>query len=673
MCEILLFAGTAEGRRIAEYLQENRKSARVFVATEYGESLLESTPEVRIECGRLGEPQMEALFRNCPGALIIDATHPYASEVTENIRKACAAAGLRYLRVLRRSTPEGKKQAVFVRSPEEAAEFLASCKGNVLLTTGSKELKAFTSVPEYRNRFYARVLSVPGVVAECAELGFQGSHLICMQGPFSVEMNCALIHQTNAAYLVTKDTGAAGGFPEKAEAAEKCGCRLVIIGRPVQEDGVTLEECLRLLGGDSASAADAWGKRDNGTGPDPQPEQEIALVGIGMGGKDGRTMTIEAEKYCREADLLIGAGRMLRAVSCGERKTLEEYRPEKIAGYLSCHPECRRVAVLLSGDVGFYSGAKKLLSVLPEKTRLIPGIGSLVYFCSRLKTSWEDVTVTSSHGRKSNLTGLCLKNPKVFSLLGGRDSVRELCRKFAEYGMNSLKVHVGENLSYPDERICSGAPEDFLDYEGQALSVVLIENPTPDRTVTHGIPDEWFLRDKVPMTKEEVREISLGKLRLEKDSVIYDVGAGSGSVSVEMALQALEGQVYAIEKNPAAVALLQANRRKFRADNLSIIEGLAPEAMEELPVPTHAFIGGSSGNLREILELLLKKNPGVRVVINAITLETVAEALDALEKLSFGEADIVCVSAAKARKAGRYHMMMGQNPVYVITTEGGRQ
>ena len=172
------------------------------------------------------------------------------------------------------------------------------------------------------------------------------------------------------------------------------------------------------------------------------------------------------------------------------------------------------------------------------------------------------------------------------------------------------------------------------------------------------------------MTKEEVREISVSKMRLAVDSVVYDVGAGSGSVSIEMALQALEGHVYAIEKNPVAVELLRANKRKFCADNLTVVEGLAPEALEDLPVPTHAFIGGSSGNLKEILEHLLARNPQIRVVINAITLETVCEALEALKALNFKDEDIAAVTAAKSKVVGRYHMMMGQNPVYVIAASG---
>ena len=651
MCNILLFAGTAEGRKIAEYLKTQGTSARVFVATEYGESLITPGPELQVEAGRLTEEEMEERMAEAPEALVIDATHPYAAEVTENIRKACKNMGRKYLRVLRGSQLSRESEAVFVSSPAEAAEYLSGQEGNVLLTTGSKELKAFTAIPDYQTRVFARVLSLPQVVADCSALGFQGSHLICMQGPFSREMNCALIHQTQARFLVTKDTGAAGGFLEKEEAARECGCQLVIIGRPVQEEGVTLEECLEMLG-----------KREE--------TPEIALVGIGMGGSSGATMTAEAQEWCRSADLLIGASRMIEAVAQPGQEVFREYKADEIAAYIGRQKGRRRIAVLLSGDVGFYSGAKKLLALLPEDTKLLPGIGSLVYFCAKLKLYWEDVKITSSHGRQTNLVGLCSRNRKVFSLMGSDRDVRELCRKFCEYKMEGLTVHVGENLSYPEEKISSGTPEDFLDFTGSPLSVLLVENVRPERQVTHGIPDEAFLRDKVPMTKEEVREISVSKMRLAVDSVVYDVGAGSGSVSIEMALQALEGHVYAIEKNPVAVELLRANKRKFCADNLTVVEGLAPEALEDLPVPTHAFIGGSSGNLKELLELLLARNPQIRVVINAITLETVCEALEALKALNFKDEDIAAVTAAKSKVVGRYHMMMGQNPVYVIAASG---
>ena len=136
-----------------------------------------------------------------------------------------------------------------------------------------------------------------------------------------------------------------------------------------------------------------------------------------------------------------------------------------------------------------------------------------------------------------------------------------------------------------------------------------------------------------------------------------------------MALRADQGQVFAIEKKEEAAALLEENKQKFAVDNLEIIKGEAPQALENLPAPTHAFIGGSSGNLKEIVALLLGKNPQVRIVINCITLETISEALDVLKEYDFQQREVVQLAASRSKEIGRYHLMMGENPIYIITCQ----
>lgn len=403
---------------------------------------------------------------------------------------------------------------------------------------------------------------------------------------------------------------------------------------------------------------------------------EIAVIGIGMGTEKG--LTVEAADFIRSSEVLIGAERMLKDIARDGQETFSEYLPAKVAAVIDAHPEASRISVLLSGDVGFFSGAKKLYAALqtlnsPDNPiRVMPGISSVVYFSSQLRIAWEDVKLTSMHGRSCNIIGEICRNKKVFSILGTKDAAAEICKKLITYDMNEVTVHIGENLGYPDEKIQSGRPVDFADYVSSPLSVILLENPNVNPVVTSGIADEEFIRDKVPMTKEEVRIVSIGKLRLTDRSVVYDIGAGSGSCSVEAALRAVNGKVYSIERNPSAVRLLYSNKLKFRVDNMEIVEGPAPEALQDLPAPTHAFLGGTGGNMEQILRILLEKNPGIRVVLNAITLETVTQALEILKKLPFGEPDIACVTVAKSKKTGPYHMMMGQNPVYVITVEGAR-
>lgn len=655
MCKVIVFAGTTEGREIAEFLDRKGIPAHICVATEYGEQLLQGGQNLEISHERLSAEEMELLIKEKKCEMVIDATHPYAAEVTINIKKACEAAEVSYIRVLRENQEnQNSGDCLYADSVEDAVALLEHTKGNILATTGSKEAGKYTALTDYENRVFLRVLSLPDVVKQCKELGFQGKNLICMQGPFSEELNIAMLRQWNCKYLVTKMSGATGGFQEKIDAARTCGCIPVIIGRPLKESGMSVNKCKRVLCQKFSLKSQA----------------EISLVGIGMGSAETRTE--EASRAIREADLLIGARRMID--SCREfgKDCYIEYDSQKIAQYLAEHPEYEKVAVLLSGDPGFNSGAKKLLDVLGDQVKVISGISSASYFMSRIQKSWDDVLITSAHGKHTNLVSLIKRNKKVFSILGTRDGIRNLAQEMVALGLNRMQLYTGECLSYPDEKIRKGAPEDFLNYEADPLSVVYVENPDAQKEyVTHGIPDTEFLREKVPMTKEEVRTVSLSKLHLEEDSVCYDVGAGTGSVSIEMASRAWNGKVYAIEKKALAVELLKKNREKFAVENLEIIEGTAPEALENLESPTHAFIGGSSGNMETILRLLLEKNPSVRIVINCIALETVSETLQCLKTLPVKEEEILQISVSKGKSVGNYHMMMGENPIYIISCTGG--
>ena len=654
MSEIIVFAGTTEGCDISNFLAEHQIHVLACVATDYGSKSLKENEYLKIHAGRLTEPEMEALLNEKKPEMVLDATHPYAAEVTENIRTACQNTGLEYRRVLREAGAY-QDQAVYVPDTQAAIEFLEGTEGNILLTTGSKELGKYTALSDAGERIYARVLSLPSVMETCKGYGFEGKHLIGMQGPFSMELNAAMLRQFDCKYLVTKDTGKAGGFQEKIDAALSCGTVPVIIGRPLKEEGLSVAECRHML-------AEYFGFT---------VKPHITLLGIGMGSQE--TLTVQGKKAAKSADLIIGAKRMADAVREPGQAVVYEYRSDVIADYIRNHPEYETVVIALSGDVGFYSGARKLLTALggrESNVDVICGISSVVYFMSEIGLSWDDAKITSAHGKHCNLISMIRHNQKVFSILGTGTAVAELAGKLVKYHMGEVLLYVGENLSYPDEKIFVKKAEELTNYEGQPLSVVCAfhENPEPALS-THGIPDEEFIRGKAPMTKEEVRSVSLSKLRLTEDSICYDVGAGTGSVSVEMALRADQGQVFAIEKKEEAAALLEENKQKFAVDNLEIIKGEAPQALENLPAPTHAFIGGSSGNLKEIIALLLGKNPQVRIVINCITLETISEALDVLKEYDFQQREVVQLAASRSKEIGHYHLMMGENPIYIITCQ----
>ena len=257
----VLFAGTTEGRLLAAYLTGLGCRTVVCVATEYGRDVLEQDglaggtdgkgPDDRlldIRQGRLDQKSMEGLLEEVRPGMVIDATHPYAAEVSENIRRACTAfPHILFIRCLRRESGAWDNPVIRVPDVRAAVQWLAGQEGNILVTTGVKELSAFCSLPDYRKRIYARVL--PSVESEdmCRTLGYEGRHIIAMQGPFSMEMNLALLREFKCRFLVTKDGGKAGGMEEKLEASRAAGVRTLLIDRPKSAGGISLEDVKKQI------------------------------------------------------------------------------------------------------------------------------------------------------------------------------------------------------------------------------------------------------------------------------------------------------------------------------------------------------------------------------------------------------------------------------------------
>ena len=651
MYKLCVFAGTTEGRRLVELLADAPVEVTACVATEYGEALLTPRERLTVSHRRLTEEEMEALLAQERFDLVVDATHPYAAEVTENIARACRRAGVEYLRLLREADalPEG---AVYFPDTESAVNWLAGTEGNILLTTGSKELAKYAALPGFARRVCARVLPMEASLSACRAAGLGPDRIIAMQGPFSREMNAAILEAVSAKYLVTKDTGGTGGFGEKAAAARDAGAVLVVVGRPAQREGLGFAETAGLL------------CRRFGLHVRPQ----VALVGIGPGSTGG--MTVEARLAIREADCLIGARRMLEAARETGQTVCEAVAPDDILRCIRERQGGRRFAVVLSGDTGFFSGARRLLPLLKDcETRVLPGLSSMQVLCARLGTSYEDVVPVSLHGRDWDIVPDVARHRRVFALVGGPEGAAELCSTLTAAGLGAVRVSVGELLGCPEERLTAGTAAELAGKTFAPLSVLLIENENA-RPFTPGLPDDAFQRgEAVPMTKREVRCCALSHLALTAEAVCWDVGAGTGSVSIEMALLARKGRVYAIEKSENALALLAENRRSFHVSNLEIVPGRAPEVCRELPAPTHVFIGGSTGSLREIVALVLEKNPNARLVLTAVTLESVAEMDQLIKEFHFTDTDVTCLNVSRARELGSYHLMTAQNPVYLFTLQ----
>lgn len=653
MDKFCVFAGTAEGRELVEFLLEQGAAVTACVATEYGRTLLpEGAENLTISARRLSGEEIASLLKLEKFVMVVDATHPYARMVTEEIAGACDKTGTAYLRLLRGSI-DG--EALYLPDIPAAVEHLSRQEGNILLTTGSKELEKYAGLPGFTQRVYARVLPMEDSLRLCQAAGLPPSHILAMQGPFSKEMDTAMLRAVDARFLVTKDTGAAGGFQEKLEACREAGVIPVVIGRPPQREGLDLPETMALL------------CKKYGFSVRPK----VWVTGIGPGGRGG--MTLDALRVLGEARCVIGAARMLEAAGRPGQRLVEAITAEDVAAAVRENRFCRRIAVAVSGDAGFFSGAKKLLPLLTDcDVEVVPGVSSLVCLCARLGVSYEDVVPVSLHGRERDIAADVRSHRRIFALVGGENGVGKLCRRLAEAGLGEVRVSVGERLEYQDESVTTDTASALAERWFSPLSAVLVENARAGkRVVTHGLPDSAFLREEgVPMTKSEVRSVALSKLALTEDAVCWDIGAGTGSVSVEMALQARLGRVYAVEKKSSALALLEENRQRFYLENLTVVGGAAPAALEALPPPDCVFLGGSSGNLREILELVRRKNPSARIVAAAVTLETAAE-LTAWAKAEAREDwEAVALSAARSREAGSYHLMTAQNPVWLFCFRG---
>lgn len=394
---------------------------------------------------------------------------------------------------------------------------------------------------------------------------------------------------------------------------------------------------------------------------------KVYIIGVGLGNPD--TMTIGARNAIAESQTLLGASRLLEGWP--QKRCIPAIAPEKLAEAIDTL-EVSPAAVLFSGDVGFYSGAKKLYPLLARhEVVTIPGVSSVQYLCAKCLLPWQDVRLVSAHGRAHNALGEIQSHEWSFVLTGGSYRAEDLCRELTQRGLGEAEVIVGQRLSYPEERIVRGTARVLAEESFDSLASVLVHNPQPlERPYAAPfLEDGEFLRGKVPMTKEEIRCLAVSKLRLRPEDTVWDVGAGTGSVSIECACAACRGQVFAVERKPEAVALLEENREKFRIPNLTIVEGLAPEVLVGLPAPDRVFLGGTAGSMEEILRIALEKNPRVRVVATAVTLETIGQALGCFEVLGIA-AQAVQVAVTRTRQVGAYHMPEPLNPVWIVSGEG---
>ena len=397
--------------------------------------------------------------------------------------------------------------------------------------------------------------------------------------------------------------------------------------------------------------------------------KKIYIIGAGLG---AGSLTKDAESALKKSGAIYGAERLLSEYAellkgkrcCGKYASEDVLQDVLAAGENS-------FSVLVSGDPGFYSAALKLCGAFSGKNgfdlEVLPGISSLNAMFAALKMPWQDAALCSLHGRDANAAEMVRRNRLTFFLTGKNTAL--LSEKLCAAGFDDILLHVGQDLGSPAQKVFTCTAKELGGMDLSSLTVVVAENPDADGSIRTGIPDSCFTRGDVPMTKSEIRAVIMSKLAIKPHYFCADIGAGTGSCTVEMALAAWKGRVYAIDPEPEAVKLIGENCRAFHIGNVEAVRGLAPDDIKDWPAMDAVFVGGSKGNMREIFDAVLEKNPKARIATSAIVLQTVSDALSAFEAHGIVP-EVVQISAAASKRVAGKDMMMARNPIFIISGGG---
>lgn len=406
--------------------------------------------------------------------------------------------------------------------------------------------------------------------------------------------------------------------------------------------------------------------------------RKVTIIGAGPGNPD--LLSRSALDAIGIADVVIGAHRVLVGIDVPpDVVRCELVKTADIVAALTDAASWQRAVVVMTGDVGLFSGARRLVEALSGDAqmdvRVIPGISSASYLAARLARPWQDWRFVSAHGVVCDIVAEAERAGELFLATSGGEDPSRLSGELVQAGFGDARVTVAERLSYPDERITCATASEIAGQTFDDLNVMLIEfagGVASSRWpyASSGIPDELFIRGDVPMTKQEVRAVALAKLRLTATDTVWDVGAGTGSVSIEAALVARAGSVWSVERNAAGVRLIRENADAFGCGNVHAVPGVAPDALAKLPVPDAVFVGGSAGELPSIVEAALEKNSQVRLCVPCVTVETLTEACALLSGSRFKGFEACQVSAARAEAVGSHHLMKAQNPVFLVSARG---
>lgn len=455
MSSVFIFSGTSEGRELAEKLSKYAVLCDVFVATEYGEQVMEENPYIDIHVGRLDESEIEAMILERNPLYVVDATHPHAKIISENIKAACEKLNVinKYIRVCRdviSFNQENYKNVTVVNSYEESADYLDNIDGNILLTTGVKELGVFASRDNLKERIIARILPGMESITAALEYDIKPRQIVAMEGPFLKEMNEALIKQYDISVLVTKNSGNRGGFLEKLEAAENIGIHTIVVDMNSEKNGISVNEAVKII--------------------ENRPHKSISIVGVGVCNE--ALLTKNAYLSVKNADLIIGAKRLCdfgRSIN-PKAEWVYEYKALEVAKIIE-DTKHDQIAVLFSGDTGFFSGAKGVSEALisleePPIIEIHSGVSSISYFASKIVRPYSEAAIVSLHGKTCDYISEFDNKGALFGICSGKEDVKSVISDVKNLSYD-VSLYIGKDLGSKDEEIiiCENKnyPDDLLD------------------------------------------------------------------------------------------------------------------------------------------------------------------------------------------------------------------
>jgi precorrin-6B C5,15-methyltransferase / cobalt-precorrin-6B C5,C15-methyltransferase len=404
------------------------------------------------------------------------------------------------------------------------------------------------------------------------------------------------------------------------------------------------------------------------------PQRNIYLIGAGIEGWEG--FGARAIEVINGAELLIGHQRLLDIFPDfkGEKQTFSD-----LSAMLDLLKTTeKKVVVLSSGDPNFFGVARYLFRNLPkERIEIFPNVTSVQYAFARIKEPWDDAIFLSVHGRglKSAIDRIIAAD-KAAVLTDEVNSPAAIARELINRGAEGYEVYLCEDLGLPTEKFTRTDVRGLAELKSSPLNILILIKawePLLANYPVMGIADDEFSTARKLITKQEVRAVTLAKLQLQNDLVLWDIGAGSGSVSIEAGNLMPNGKVFALEKNPQYLVFIRENLKKFASKNIMLVEALAPEGIDELPNPDRVFIGGSGGMLEDIIDAVDRRlKPDGVIVLNAVTLDTLTKAVEFLEDHGY-TVEVACINVSKTIGLTEYKMFEAHNPVYVISARRGEE